>query len=97
MSINNSYFSGNNNLIINSYSNTGRNPVAELTFGFGSTPISTGSTNANGNYTRFIFKLDISLLLENISGPNFPNFFIIFISISSKNSSYYLMNITLAR
>ena len=33
MSINNSYFSKNNTIISNSYTNTGRNPVTELFYG----------------------------------------------------------------
>jgi len=61
MSINNSYFSRNNTIISNSHTNTGRNPVTELFFGG-----LTSSVFPNG-YSRFIFDLDLSLLLNKIS------------------------------
>ena len=57
MSINNSYFSRNNTIVLNSYVNTGRNPVTQLYYGDGglSSPI---------GYSRFIFDLDLTLLKE---------------------------------
>lgn len=58
MSIHNSYFSKNNTIISNSYSNTGRNPVTELIF---------GDTFNNIGYTRFIFDLDLTELQSKIS------------------------------
>jgi len=58
MSITNSYFSKNNTLISNSFTNTGRNPVTELFFGNMIT-----SQYPNG-YSRFIFDLDLTLLKE---------------------------------
>jgi hypothetical protein len=61
MSINNSYFSRNNTIISNSDTNTGRNPVTELFFGE-----LASSTFPNG-YSRFIFNLDLSLLLEKVN------------------------------
>ena len=61
MSINKSYFSQNNTIISNSFVNTGRNPVTELFYGKVST-----SQYPNG-YSRFIFNLDLDLLLEKVS------------------------------
>ena len=56
MSINNSYFSKNNTIISNSFTNTGRNPVMELFYG------SVISTQYPNGYSRFIFDLDLTLL-----------------------------------
>jgi hypothetical protein len=61
MSIFRSYLSKNNTLISNSYVNTGRNPVTELSFGASDYLI------PNYGFTRFIFNLDLSGLLDNIS------------------------------
>jgi hypothetical protein len=61
MSINKSYFSKNNTLISNSFVNTGRNPVTELFFGANST------NEYPSGFSRFIFDLDLSLLIEKIS------------------------------
>jgi hypothetical protein len=58
MSINLSYFSKNNTLISESYTNTGRNPITELYFG------SAIDTFAPAGYSRFIFDLDLTLLTE---------------------------------
>jgi hypothetical protein len=58
MSINLSYFSKNNTLISESYTNTGRNPITELYFG------SAIDTFAPAGYSRFIFDLDLNLLTE---------------------------------
>ena len=59
MSINNSYFSRNNTIVLNSYVNTGRNPVMQLYYGDG------GVQNPVG-YSRFIFDLDLTLLREKM-------------------------------
>jgi len=59
MSINNSYFNRNNTIVLNSYVNTGRNPVMQLYYGDG------GVSNPIG-YSRFIFDLDLDLLREKI-------------------------------
>ena len=61
MSINNSYFSKNNTIISNSFTNTGRNPVMELFYG------TTVASQYPSGYSRFIFNLDLSLLLEKIT------------------------------
>lgn len=61
MSINNSYFSKNNTLILNSLTNTGRNPVTELFYG------SLATTQYPNGFSRFIFNLDLDLLKEKIS------------------------------
>ena len=60
MSINNSFFSKNNTIISNSFTNTGRNPVTELFYG------STATSQYPSGYSRFIFDLDLSLLFEKI-------------------------------
>ena len=61
MSINNSYFSKNNTILSNSFTNTGRNPVTELFFGN-----FVYSEFPNG-YSRFIFDLDLTLLRSKIT------------------------------
>lgn len=58
MSINNSYFSKNNTIISNSYTNTGRNPVTELFYG------SVINSTYPYAFSRFIFNLDLELLLQ---------------------------------
>jgi len=58
MSVHKSYFSKNNTLLYNSYTNTGRNPVTQLYFG----PTSESFTNTS--YSRFIFNLDLSGLIQ---------------------------------
>ena len=60
MSINNSYFSRNNTIISNSFTNTGRNPVTELFYG------STAFSQALNGHSRFIFNLDLTLLKQKI-------------------------------
>ena len=60
MSINNSYFSKNNTLISNSFTNTGQNPVMELFYG------SVINTQYPNGYSRFIFDLDLTLLSEKV-------------------------------
>ena len=60
MSILRSYFSRNNTIISNLYTNTARNPVVELNFGFSELII------PNYGYTRFIFDLDLDYLKEQI-------------------------------
>jgi hypothetical protein len=60
MSINNSYFSKNNTIISNSFTNTGRNPVTELFFG------SLATSQYPNGYSRFIFDLDLTLLKEKV-------------------------------
>ena len=61
MSINNSYFSRNNTIIYNSFTNTGRNPVTELFFG------TTAISQFPLGYSRFIFDLDLDLLKSKIA------------------------------
>ena len=61
MSILKSYFSKNNTLEYNSYTNTGRNPVTQLYFG------GDLATYAPRGFTRFIFDLDLSYLREQIA------------------------------
>ena len=61
MSIHKSYFSRNNTIISNSYTNTGRNPVTELFFG------TTAVSQYPIGYSRFIFDLDLDSLRAKIS------------------------------
>ena len=61
MSIHKSYFSRNNTLIYNSYTNTGRNPVTELFFG------TTAISQYPIGYSRFIFDLDLDSLKSKLS------------------------------
>jgi len=61
MSINNSYFSRNNTLISNSFTNTGRNPVTELFYG------NLLTSSYPSGYSRFIFDLDLNLLKEKFN------------------------------
>jgi hypothetical protein len=60
MSIYQSFVSKNNTIISNSYTNTARNPVLEINFG------SSDYIVPNYGFTRYIFDIDLSLLLENI-------------------------------
>ena len=60
MSINNSYFSKNNTIISNSFTNTGQNPVMELFYG------SVINTQYPNGYSRFIFDLDMGLLSQKV-------------------------------
>jgi hypothetical protein len=57
MSVHKSYFSKNNTIIYNSYTNTGRNPVTQLYFG------PTIDTFTSTSYSRFIFDLDLTDLI----------------------------------
>jgi len=61
------YFDRNNTIILDSYTNTGRNPVTELYYGGG-----TGSTNTQ-QYTRFLFHFDVSRLQALYSGGTYPD------------------------
>ena len=61
MSINNSYFSRNNTILSNVYTNTGKAPVAQLYFG------NINPENPTPVYSRFIFDIDLSLLQQKIS------------------------------
>ena len=60
MSINNSYFSRNNTIISNSFTNTGRNPVTELFYG------ATAFSQALNGHSLFIFNLDLTILKQKI-------------------------------
>lgn len=66
MSINNSYFSRNNTIVFNSFTNTGRNPVTELFFG------NVATSQYPTGYSRFIFDLDLTLLKEKVSSGLIP-------------------------
>ena len=61
MSILRSYFSKNDTILSNLYTNTARNPVAELNFG------SSDLVVPNYGFTRFLFDLDLTYLQEQIA------------------------------
>jgi hypothetical protein len=61
MSILRSYIDKNNTITSNSYVNTARNPVAELNFGASDLVV------PNFGYSRYIFDLDLELLIQNIA------------------------------
>ena len=61
MSIHLSYFSKNNTILFDKYTNTGRNPVIELYYGRATDTISSPG------FSRFIFNLDLSLLQQKIN------------------------------
>ena len=61
MSLHRSYFSKNDTLIYNSYTNTARNPVVELFYG------NVDNLISNKGFTRFIFDLDIDDLEKKVS------------------------------
>jgi len=67
MSIHNSYFSKNDTIISNSYTNTGRNPVTELFYG------SVINSIHPYAFSRFIFDLDINLLKEKYQDGTISN------------------------
>jgi len=60
MSILRSYIDKNNTITSNSYVNTARNPIVELNYGDSDTLV------PNFGYTRYIFNIDLSLLVQNI-------------------------------
>ena len=80
MSIFRSYISKNNTIILNRFTNTGRNPVTELSFGASDYLI---PNDGFGRFTRFIFDLDLTKLIDNINqgvistdcGGNMTHFF----------------------
>lgn len=61
MSIHRSYFNRNDTLILNSYTNTGRNPVVELFYGRVDNLVSPKG------FSRFIFDLNLSTLQDKLS------------------------------
>jgi hypothetical protein len=61
------YIDRNNTIILNSYTNTGLNPVTELYYGGG-----TGSTYEQ-QYTRFLFHFDVSRLQTLYTGGTYPD------------------------
>ena len=61
MSIHRSYFNRNNTIQYNSFTNTGKSPWTELYFGDAPDSISPRG------FSRFIFDLDLSLLIEKIN------------------------------
>lgn len=60
MSTHRSYFNKNNTIVSDSFANVGRNPVTDLIFGF------SRNTAASDGYSRFIFNLDLSQLIDKI-------------------------------
>ena len=61
MSTHRSYFSKNNTIVYNDYVNTARNPIIDLYFG------TNNYTPSKPGFSRFIFDLDLSNLIEKIN------------------------------
>ena len=61
MSLYRSYFSKNDTLIYNSYTNTARNPVVELFYG------NVDNLISDKGFTRFIFDVDLNDLETKVS------------------------------
>ena len=80
MSINNSYFSKNNTLLFNSYTNTGKNPVTEIFYG-----VKSSFSNISG-FSRFIFDLNLDLLKEKVSDGT--------ISLDCNNITRHILKMT---
>tara|TARA_R110000868_G_scaffold203969_9_gene451972 strand:- start:469 stop:1878 length:1410 start_codon:yes stop_codon:yes gene_type:complete len=57
------FFDRSNTIILNSWTNTGLNPVAELYY---------GGTTGETQYTRFLFHFDVSRLQAFYSGGTYP-------------------------
>jgi hypothetical protein len=67
MSVFRSYINKNNTIQSESYVNTARNPVMELNFG------ASLQIVPNFGYTRYLFDLDLSNLIENINSGTISN------------------------
>ena len=61
MSIHRSYFSKNNTILVSSFTNTGKSPYTELYFG------SANDVVSPVGYSRYLFDLDLTSLLEKFS------------------------------
>ena len=61
MSIHRSYFDKTNTIIYNSYTNTARNPIVELFYG------RVDNIAQPLGYSRYIFNIDLSELIEKIN------------------------------
>jgi len=87
MSIHRSYFSKNNTLINNSFTNTGKSPITELWFG------SANDVISSPGFTRFIFDLDLSELVtkftSGIISSGCTNFSGISHTLRMKNTSSF--------
>ena len=58
------YFDKNNTIILNSFTNTGRNPVTELYY---------GGSDAHQQFTRYLFFFDVTRLKAYYTGSTFPD------------------------
>ena len=61
MSIHRSYFSKNNTILVSSFTNTGKSPYTELYFG------SANDVASPVGYSRYLFDLDLTSLIEKFS------------------------------
>ena len=61
MSVYKSYFNRNNTIVLNSYANTGRNPITELFFG------RVDNITAPKGYSRLLFNIELSGLTSKLS------------------------------
>jgi hypothetical protein len=68
MSIHRSYFKRNNTIINNSFTNTGKSPITELYFG------SSTDFYSSPGFSRFIFDLDLTDLIQKISDKTIPQY-----------------------
>jgi len=68
MSIHRSYFKRNNTIINNSFTNTGKSPITELYFG------SSTDFYSSPGFSRFIFDLDLTDLIQKISNKTIPQY-----------------------
>lgn len=80
MSINNSYFSKNNTILSNSYTNTGKNPVTEIYYGV------NNSRSKLTQFSRFIFDLNLDLLKEKVQDRT--------ISVDCNNIKKHILRMT---
>lgn len=75
------YFSKNNTLIRNSYTNTARNPIVELYYGFDETQTRT--------FSRYIFDIDLTSIYNLYTGKTFTSLSDVTHKIKMKNCSSF--------
>lgn len=78
------YFDRNNTIILNDYTNTGRNPITELYYGGG---------YFDKSYTRFLFHFDETRLRELYSGGTFPNLELMTHTLRMTNTGAFDLNL----
>jgi hypothetical protein len=78
------YFDRNNTIILNDYTNTGRNPITELYYGGGL---------IDKSYTRFLFHFDETRLRELYSGGTYPNMGLMTHTLRMTNTGAFDLNL----